>query len=93
MQVADDKFIIKKTAKVDVKESRFIGQWEKTGRYFGIAPLKKPSDKTPSTIRFYNIFGELIFQVDGLPNLAHFQWRPRPEILNNKQKTALRQSY
>jgi hypothetical protein len=95
LQSAEEKFEFKKTAKVDIYETKFEDVWDQTGRYLAIYGIKRsPLDKTEKSVKFYNIFGEALGSFEKLSNLQQFKWRPRPQgILKIKDIQKLKTEY
>eukprot|EP00347_Sterkiella_histriomuscorum_P005175 403357608 len=92
---AEEKFEFKKTAKQDIYETKFEEVWDQTGRYLAIYGIKRsPLDKTEKSVKFYNIFGDLLSQHEGLQNLQQFKWRPRPTgTLKPKEVQKIKSEY
>ena len=57
----EDTYEFRKTARYEVTDKNFVGEWDQNGRYFVLYGKKNSQfDKQPKQIRFYNMFGELL---------------------------------
>ena len=68
-------------------ESKYVAEWEKTGRYLVVYGIKTSSiSKADKSIKFYNVLGEPLLTYDKVPALMTFKWRPRPtDILKPRE--------
>ena len=91
----DDTFEFRKIARHEVNDRQFVGQWDENGRYFAIAGRKSSQlDKTAKSIRFYNMFGELLMMYNDIYSLDQLRFRPRPtDSLNENQMKKLKKEY
>jgi len=60
LAAVDDTYEFVKTQRHEVKEKNWYSKWEENGRFFMMQGRKILTDKHPRSIRFYNMFGELI---------------------------------
>lgn len=61
LAAAEDTYEFRKTARYEVLEKKFVGAWDQNGRYFVLYGKKSSNyDKAAKSIRFYNMFGELL---------------------------------
>ena len=62
LSAVDDSYQFIKTARHEVKEKNWFSKWDENGRFFCIYGRKILTDKYPRSVKFYNMFGELIEQ-------------------------------
>ena len=95
MSAIEDTYEFQKIARHDVRERKFIGHWDHSGRYFMIQGHKSSNiDRTAKNICFYNILGELIDKIENVPHLEKVLFRPRAnDILNANQVKQLKKDY
>lgn len=79
LSLAEDTYDFKKTARHEVKDNKYNGQWEVNGRYFIFNGFKSSAiDRKEQSLRFFNMFGELIEQHNELKGIENVMFRPRP---------------
>jgi len=98
MQVSttEEVYEFRKTARHEATDAKTVGVWDHFGRCFIIHGERGrgPFDKEKRSIRFYSIYGEPLEQIERVPELGKFCFRPRPEsILDVKQTKALEKNY
>lgn len=74
-------FEFRKTARHEVPDKSSTGAWDAFGRIFviyGEKPRGPFADKEKRSIRFYSMFGESLQQLEKIPELTRFAFRPRP---------------
>ena len=94
LAAVDDTYEFRKTARHEVTERRWLGQWDEDGRYFVIHGRASAVDKTSKSIKFYNMFGELLMFFTDLHSLDQVRFRPRPDdSLSADQMKKLKKDY
>lgn len=77
-------FDFKKTARHEATDSKSKAVWDQYGRMFVIHGTKKQQglyDKEKRSIRFFTMYGEPLEQIERVPELGQFNFRPRPDNL------------
>jgi len=95
LAVAEDTYDFRKTARHEVKDNNYKAQWEVNGRYLVFNGFKSSAfDKKEQTLRFFNMFGELIEQHNELKGIENVMFRPRPtNILKTDAVKKLKKNY
>jgi len=95
LAVAEDTYDFRKTARHEVKDNNYKAQWEVNGRYLVFNGFKSSAfDKKEQSLRFFNMFGELIEQHNELKGIENVMFRPRPtNILKTDAVKKLKKSY
>jgi len=76
-----------------VKEKNWFSKWDENGRFFCIYGRKILTDKHPRSVKFYNMFGELIENFPEIYQLDQVHFRPRPnDILKQDKLKALKKN-
>lgn len=61
LAAVEDTYEYKKTARYEITEKKWICKWQEDGRYFVLYGRKSSQfDKGTKTIRFFNMFGEML---------------------------------
>jgi len=88
----EEVFEFRKTARHEATDAKTTCIWDHFGRSFLIYGEKKPGpfDKEKRSIRFFSLWGEPLEQIERVPELSNFMFRPRPEnILDPASKKKL----
>ena len=96
LQSEQARFEFRKTARQEAIDQKTAGVWDEFGRFLVVHGVKKPGpiDKERRHIRIYSIFGKPLFQIELIPQLTQFAWRPRPkDILPKKEAKALKKDF
>jgi hypothetical protein len=98
LAAVEDTYEYRKTARYEVTEKNVkhvVGKWDQNGRYFVLYGKKSsPYDKQTKSIKFYNMFGELLQQFKDIQGLESVQFRPRPtDILKKDALTKLKKNF
>ena len=90
-----DTYEFKKLGKTEVKERNYTAKWDQNGRFFVIHGRRNTNfDKSAKSIKFFNMFGELIDTMDDVKELGQVLFRPRPaDILPPGKIKALKKDY
>ena len=87
LHAVQDTYEFRKLAKWDVKDRAWVGKWDQHGRYFCLHGRKPTQfDKQPKTLRFFNMFGELVDMMEDIKDMSQVQFRPRPNDLLKPEK-------
>ena len=81
-------FEFRKTARHEATDAKTTCVWDYFGRGFIIHGERKPGpfDKEKRSIRFFSLYGEPLEQIERVPELSRFAFRPRPQVLEAKAK-------
>jgi hypothetical protein len=61
LAAVEDTYEFRKTARHEISDKKWLANWNEQGRYFVLYGKKSsPLDKQPKSIKFYNMFGELL---------------------------------
>ena len=61
LAAVEDTYEFRKTARHEITDKKWLAKWSDSGRYFVVFGKKNsPLDKQPKSIKFYNMFGELL---------------------------------
>ena len=95
MAAVDDTYEFRKTAKHEIKYKTWLGQWDEFGRYFMLQGRKSSTfDKQLKSIRFFNMFGELLDIHEDIQGLDYVRFRSRAkEILKPDKVKKLKKNY
>lgn len=95
MQGSIDTYEFRRLGKSEVKDRNYTAKWDQNGRYFCINGRRATNfDKSAKTVRFYNMFGELLDYEDEIKELGQVLFRPRPsDILPAGKIKALKKDF
>lgn len=95
LAAVEDTYEFRKTARHEVSDKKWFAKWDENGRYFVIFGRKNsPLDKGHKSIKFYNMFGELLQIFTDLAQLDKVHFRPRPtDTLKQDQIKKLKKEY
>lgn len=86
----------RKTARHECTDAKSVCLWDHFGRCFVIYGERKPGpfDKEKRSIKFFSLFGEPLEQIERVPELGKFMFRPRAlNILNVTKLKDLKKNY
>lgn len=95
LSAVDDIYEFRKTARHEITDRKWYAKWDSFGRYFVVYGRKTSMlDKTIKSIKFYNMFGELLNFHQNLTALDGCFFRPRPiDTLKPDQVKKLKKDY
>lgn len=95
LAAVDDTYEFRKTARHEITDRKWYAKWDNFGRYFVVYGRKTSMlDKQPKSIKFYNMFGELLNFHTNLLSLDQIAFRPRPsDTLKPDQIKKLKKEY
>lgn len=95
LSAIEDTFEFRKTQRHEISDRKWYAKWDHFGRYFVVYGRKTSVlDKTAKSIKFFNMFGELLNFHNNLTALDGCYFRPRPiDSLNTNQLKKLKKEY
>lgn len=95
LQANQDTYEFIKTARHELKEKKWIAKWDAYGRYFMLQGRKTLSiDRNPKSVRFFNMFGEMLDMIPEVVGLDQVRFRPRPtDIIKPEKLKKLKKEY
>jgi len=95
LAAVEDTYEFRKTSKYEIQDKKWIAKWDEDGRYFVMHGRKSAVfDKTAKSVKFFNMFGELLQVYNDVLGLEKVEFRPRPrDILKRDQEKKLRKEY
>jgi hypothetical protein len=99
LKSSEEVYSFTKTARYEVQDKKYVGNWDASGRYFAIVGKRTSAlDRMPKNIRIYHMLGTPLKFIEQVEKLACFNWRPRPPTMLKqkdlkKLKTDHKQKY
>jgi hypothetical protein len=95
LAAVEDTYEFIKIQRHEIKEKKWYCKWDQNGRYFIMQGRKTLNlDKSPKSIKFFNMFGELLEVYHDIIGLDQTHFRPRPtDILSADKIKKLKKDY